>query len=61
MKFRTLNSILTIRFGLKRNDKCCFNYSQFIKKKLLCLIGTNEVYEIDENEEHEFDFLNDLF
>lgn len=36
-----INSILTIRYGLKRNNKC-YNYD--IDEKTLNIIGTNETY-----------------
>lgn len=37
-----VNSILTIRYGLRRHNKCCHNYD--LDEKTLNIIGTNDTY-----------------
>lgn len=37
-----VNSLLCVRYGLKRHEKCCYNYE--LPKKVLNLIGTNKAY-----------------
>ena len=37
-----INSILTVRYGLKRNNKCCHNYC--LDDNTLNIIGTNKAY-----------------
>ena len=42
MQSKMANAILAIRFGLKRQNKCCFDYE--IPKKVLEKIGTGDTY-----------------
>lgn len=42
MSIKMINAILTIRFGLKRNDKCCHNY--VLPQEILRKIGSKESY-----------------
>ncbi|XP_017481508.1 PREDICTED: uncharacterized protein LOC108370644 [Rhagoletis zephyria] len=39
----TINAILSIRYGLKRHNKCCTDYE--IPRSYLKMIGTNKAYE----------------
>lgn len=55
LNLEMVNSILTIRYGLRRNNKCCYNYS--LDEKTLNIIGTNKAYV----QKHEnFDLFNVL-
>ncbi|XP_046867136.1 uncharacterized protein LOC124460436 [Drosophila willistoni] len=47
MNIDTLNSILHIRYGLRRSNKCCHNFE--VPPKYLNLIGTNNSYTLEEN------------
>ncbi|CAI6356269.1 unnamed protein product [Macrosiphum euphorbiae] len=49
MKTPLLIALLDIRSGLKRNKKCCHNFS--LPDAVLKNIGTNEVYINDETDE----------
>ncbi|KYQ53502.1 hypothetical protein ALC60_00028, partial [Trachymyrmex zeteki] len=42
MSIEMANAILMIRFGLKRNDKCCHNY--VLPPKVIHKIGSKETY-----------------
>ncbi|TGZ50748.1 Zinc finger protein [Temnothorax longispinosus] len=42
MSIKMTNAILTIRFGLKRNGKCCYNY--VLPPEVLRQIGSKEAY-----------------
>ncbi|XP_037811430.1 uncharacterized protein LOC119603466 [Lucilia sericata] len=56
MHLSTVTSILSIRFGLKRIDKCCFEYD--VPNNYLKLVGTSESYDKNNNIP---DFIDDLF
>jgi hypothetical protein len=43
LSLEMINSILTVRYGLRRHDKCCYNYE--LDEKTLNIIGTNEAYQ----------------
>ena len=51
MQFDTLNSILTIRFGLQRYDQCCNTYN--LPSEVMQKIGTMAAYNKEVNEEEE--------
>ncbi|KAM0737152.1 hypothetical protein ACS0PU_000245 [Formica fusca] len=42
MSIKMTNAILTIRFGLKRNGKCCHNY--VLPSEVIYKIGSKEAY-----------------
>lgn len=42
LSLEIVNSILTIRYGLRRHNKCCYNYD--LDEGTLNIIGTNETY-----------------
>ncbi|KAI8115040.1 hypothetical protein CVS40_12684 [Lucilia cuprina] len=56
MHLSIVTSILSIRFGLKRIDKCCFEYD--VPNNYLKLVGTSESYDKNNNIP---DFIDDLF
>ncbi|TGZ58112.1 Uncharacterized protein DBV15_11880 [Temnothorax longispinosus] len=59
MKLQLLNNILHIRFGLKRLDVCCNNYT--LPDKVLKSIGNMKTYEsVPESDAHEAEEINQL-
>lgn len=42
MSVEMTNAILTIRFGLRRNSKCCYNY--VLPLEVIWKIGSKEAY-----------------
>lgn len=48
METKMANAILGIRAGLRRNDKCCYNYE--LPPDVLRKIGTMEAYRVKETE-----------
>lgn len=42
LSLNMVNSILCIRYGLKRHGKCCYNYE--LPENVLNRIGTNKAY-----------------
>ncbi|KYN18890.1 hypothetical protein ALC57_08796 [Trachymyrmex cornetzi] len=48
-----VNAILTIRYGLRRYDKCCHNYD--VDEKTLSIIGTNDSYP-QKHENYDFNY-----
>ena len=48
METKMANAILGIRAGLRRNDKCCYNYD--LPPDVLRKIGTMEAYTEKETE-----------
>ncbi|KYN16079.1 hypothetical protein ALC57_11688, partial [Trachymyrmex cornetzi] len=53
-----VNTILHIRYGLKRHDKCCYNYE--IPISYIKLIGTSTAYnDKDDNVIDDTDFEDD--
>ena len=48
METKMVNAILGIRAGLRRNDKCCYNYE--LPPDVLKMIGTTEAYSDRENQ-----------
>ena len=42
METKMANAILGIRAGLRRNDKCCYNYE--LPSDVIKMIGTMEAY-----------------
>jgi len=54
LSLNMINSILCVRYGLKRHGKCCHDYE--LPEKILKIIGTNEAYP----QKYENFDLNDL-
>lgn len=48
LKTDTLSAILSVRFGLRRQHKCCFSYE--VPGDILRLVGTNAAYTRDTGE-----------
>ena len=57
MKVSTINNILSIRHGLKRHGKCCYDFD--IPLEVIKKIGTTEVYDTKKTEDENINALND--
>ena len=55
MRISTLNSILAIKYGLKRHGQCCYQYE--LPRDVVKKIGSLEAYE---NEDADEDFIGIL-